>query len=64
MQRCFSLKKEHAQTLEFQAIRSTNDCNTPVSARLILSALVELLPELDKTQLNDTITRLNQRKNS
>ncbi|ECO8973867.1 hypothetical protein FX189_23145 [Salmonella enterica] len=64
MQRCFSLKKEHAQTLKFQAIRSTNDCNTPVSARLVLSALVELLPELDKTQLNDTITRLNQRKNS
>lgn len=64
MQRCFSLKKEHAQILEFQAIRSTNDCNTPVSARLVLSALVELLPELDKTQLNDTITRLNQRKNS
>ncbi|ECU3284705.1 hypothetical protein DYO40_21950 [Salmonella enterica subsp. enterica serovar Javiana] len=64
MQRCFSLKKEHAQTLEFQAIRSTNDCNTPVSARLVLSALVELLPEFDKTQLNDTITRLNQRKNS
>lgn len=26
MQRCFSLKKEHAQTLEFQAIRSTNAC--------------------------------------
>lgn len=49
MQRCFSLKKEHAQTLEFQAIRSTNDCNTPVSARQVLSALVELLPELDKT---------------
>ncbi|EHE9766026.1 hypothetical protein IFX13_004984 [Salmonella enterica] len=64
MQRCFSLKKEHAHTLEFQAIRSTNDCNTPVSARQVLSALVELLPELDKTQLNDTITRLNQRKNS
>ncbi len=32
MQRSFSLKKQHAQTLEYQAIRSTNDCNTPVSA--------------------------------
>lgn len=58
MQRSFSLKKQHAQTLEYQAIRSTNDCNTPVSA------LVELLPSIDKTQLNDTITRLNQRKSS
>ncbi|ECD2798362.1 hypothetical protein TX07_004745 [Salmonella enterica subsp. enterica serovar Brunei] len=64
MQRSFSLKKQHAQTLEYQAIRSTNDCNTPVSARQVLSALVELLPSIDKTQLNDTITRLSQRKNS
>jgi len=64
MQRCFSLKKEHAQTLEFQAIRSTNDCNTPVSARQVLNALVELLPSIDKAQLNETITRLNQRKSS
>ncbi|ASO40420.1 TPA: hypothetical protein ACIF7Z_002795 [Salmonella enterica] len=64
MQRSFSLKKQHAQTLEYQAIRSTNDCNIPVSARLVLSALVELLPSIDKTQLNDAITRLNHRKSS
>ncbi|EAM5884594.1 hypothetical protein EPW57_22770 [Salmonella enterica] len=64
MQRCFSPKKEHAQTLELQAIRSTNACNTPVSARQVLSALVELLPSLDAKQLNETITRLNQRKKS
>lgn len=60
MQRCFSPKKEHAQTLELQAIRSTNACNTPVSARQVLSALVELFAK----QLNETITRLNQRKKS
>ncbi|EDV8901030.1 hypothetical protein BGD62_003651 [Salmonella enterica] len=64
MQRNFSLKKELAQTLEFQAVRSTNACNTPVSARHVLNALVELLPSLDAKQLNDTITRLIQRKNS
>lgn len=63
MQRCFSLKKHYAQTLEFQAIRSTNACNIPVSARQVLCALVELLPALDPDQLNDAITRLNQRKN-
>ncbi|EAB8479649.1 hypothetical protein NAK90_004192 [Salmonella enterica] len=64
MQRVFSLKKQHAQTLEFQAIRSTNDCNMPVCARQVLHALVELLPEIDATQLNDTIKKLSQRKNS
>lgn len=64
MQRSFSLKKQHAQTLEFQAIRSTNECNMPVCARQVLHALVELLPEIDATQLNDTIKKLSQRKNS
>ncbi|EDS5053799.1 hypothetical protein B1Q49_002231 [Salmonella enterica] len=63
MQRVFSLKKQHAQTLEFQAIRATNDCNMPVCARQVLHALVELLPEIDATQLNDTIKNLSKRKN-
>lgn len=62
MQRCFSLKKHYAQTLEFQAIRSTNACNIPVSARHVLCALIELLPTLEPDELNKAISQLNQRK--
>lgn len=51
MQRNFSLKKHYARTLEYQAIRSTNACNIPVSARQVLHALVELLPALDAEKL-------------
>ncbi|HFV9932476.1 TPA: hypothetical protein ACIAPS_002139 [Salmonella enterica subsp. enterica serovar Bovismorbificans] len=64
MQRNFSLKKHYARTLEYQAIRSTNACNIPVSTRQVLHALVELLPALDAEKLNETIIQLNQRKNA
>ncbi len=64
MQRSFSLKKQSAQTLEFQAIRSTAECNFPVSPRHVLCALVELLPTIPKEQLNNTIIAMNQRDES
>lgn len=64
MQRVFSLPQKQALALQSQAVLSTADCDLPVSPRLVLSALIELMNHIPREELNARIIDICNRTKS